>query len=425
MGIKGFNPFIKGKCPEAFITLPYSFFKGKRVAWDSDNIFRKLMARTHKEIVYKTDVCNQELDRDQIVKRWLEHCKNEIFKWLGYGVTPVFVFDGAYIDAKSETQKDRREARRKRTEKLEEYKAYVDSVDPLEQTPEMLKELRKLMSYTGTIKSEEKDLLMGILEACGFPLLIATQEGEKLAAMLCVEGKVDGVYTMDTDVMAMGCPLKITEDAGYAFNPKTGKTEQVLSCVIFRPLLSSLNISYKTFVDLCIMAGCDFNKNIKMCAITTAYKLLSKCDDIEHLPIKYAEKNEILNHVQCREIFGMESSEKICQSEYILNIDKDLSNARDKLEIFGVDSWIPELHKSFKSLPQPSNTCIFKKPSYKKSSIKLNIIKKVEEKTHAELVTETESILNNKLKTKSKKQNVKSFSLKQIENYKSRMKMKS
>lgn len=435
MGIEGFNPFIKQKCPEAFINLPYSFFKGKRVAWDGDNIFRKLMARAHKEIVYKTDVCSQELNRDQIVETWLKHCKYEIFKWLNFGITPVFIFDGQYIDAKSATQEKRRKERRKRTQRAKDYKDYVYSLDALERTPQMLQELRKNMAYLGTIKSEEKDLLMGIIEAAGLPLLIATEEGEKLAAMLCVEGKVDGVYTMDTDVMVMGCPLKITEDGGYAYNPNSGRTEQILSCMRFKPILSALNMSYESFVDLCIMAGCDFNGNIKRCAIKTAYKILSKCDNIENLPLKYAEKSEILNHHQCRDIFKIENAYNICQGDLILDVNRDLSDVRDRLEMFNAADWIPLLQQVYKFLPKPSNVCISKKPSYKKSSLKLNIVKKEnkQEKTETELVDEIENILNTKNylplsqpspKKDKKKNPVKSLSFKQLENYKTRMNSK-
>ena len=446
MGIEGFNPFIKKKCPEAFINLPYSFFRGKRIAWDSDNIFRKLMSRAHKEIVYKTDVCSQELDRDEIVKQWIKHCKNEIMKWLNFGVTTIFIFDGQYIDAKSETQQKRRKIKQKQKQDAEEYKAYVESIDPLERTPDMLKEMRKRMAYISTIKPEEKDLLIGILEAAGFPVLTATFEGEKLAAMLCIEGRVEGVYSRDTDIMAMGCPLKITEDAGYAFNPNSGKTEQILSCSVFNPILSALNMSYESFLDLCIMAGCDFNKNIKGCAMTTAYKILSKCGRIEHLPDKYATQREILNHHMCRDIFKIENSKDLCQGELVLDINKDLSDARDRLEIFGVEDWIPELQRCFKYLPEPSNIRICKRPSYKKSTLKLNIIgndEKKPEKNESELIDDIQTILNEQFSVnslqesktykpvskpspkKNKSVNIsRSLNLKQLENYKARMNKK-
>ena len=53
MGIKGFNPFLRKKCPGAYVDIPLSNFKGKKIALDSDNVFYKFMSRAHKEIVNK------------------------------------------------------------------------------------------------------------------------------------------------------------------------------------------------------------------------------------------------------------------------------------------------------------------------------------------------------------------------------------
>ena len=69
MGIKGLNSFLKKRCPEAFIELPLSHFKGKRIAIDSDNVLRRFMSRAHKEIVDKTDVAVVEPNRNSIISK--------------------------------------------------------------------------------------------------------------------------------------------------------------------------------------------------------------------------------------------------------------------------------------------------------------------------------------------------------------------
>ena len=86
MGINNLLPFLREKCPEAFQNIPYSRFKGKRVAVDSDNVLRKLMSRAHKEVVNETDVCAQEPDRKAIVDRWLFHLKEELTKYINHGI---------------------------------------------------------------------------------------------------------------------------------------------------------------------------------------------------------------------------------------------------------------------------------------------------------------------------------------------------
>ena len=80
MTIKGLNNFLKKYCPQAFVKLVNSYFKGKRIAIDSDQILRRLMSRAHKEIVDKTDVVIMEPDRDDIIKRGLYHVKNLVIK---------------------------------------------------------------------------------------------------------------------------------------------------------------------------------------------------------------------------------------------------------------------------------------------------------------------------------------------------------
>ncbi|NIO45179.1 MAG: hypothetical protein GTN36_06555, partial [Candidatus Aenigmarchaeota archaeon] len=74
-----------------------------------------------------------------------------------------------------------------------------------------------------TIKPEDKEMIIDILKNLGFPVLKATEEGEKLCSMLCIEGKVDAVYSRDTDVVAMGCPISFNEEAGWLYNTKTQK----------------------------------------------------------------------------------------------------------------------------------------------------------------------------------------------------------
>ena len=374
MGIKGLNPFLKKKCVNAFTNLPYSYFTGKRVAWDCDNIFRKLMARAHKEIINKTDLCTMEANRDDIVELWFKYCKQDILKWLQFGITIIFVFDGKYIEEKSETQNKRRAEKQKRISEAERLKCEVFSKDELERTIEDLKNLRKTQQYLSTIKLEEKERLIGILKASGFPVLKATEEGEKLCAMLCIEGKVDAVYSRDTDLVAMGCPLTITDEAGFALNKENGKMEQIVKCTLFKPILPTLNMNYETFLDLCIMSGCDFNDNIYKCGIGTSYKLLSECKKIEDLPEKYKDRINVLNHVKCREIFKNQKSLDICQHEIQLNINKDLSNSRELLEMYNFSDWIEDLVRLYKILPDPPSIYIEKRPCIKNSRLILNIL---------------------------------------------------
>ena len=400
MGIKSLNPFLKKKCPEAFVDLPYSYFRGKRIAIDSDNVLHKLMSRSHKEIVNVTDVPTVEIDREQVIKRWIKHVRGFVDSWLKAGVTLVFVFDGEYIDEKTETQAKRRQDRQKLKDSAEEYKQKVLALDSLERTPEMITNLRKKMSNMGYVAKEDKELIMGILSAAGLPVIKAAGEGEALCATLCIEGKVEAVYSRDTDIVAFGCPISITEEAGYTYNPKSHRMEVAVKAIVFKPILSALNMSYAGFLDLCIMAGCDFNDSIPHLGLSAAYKHLLKYGSIENIVghvkkcknVKHPNCIEFfsrfpdcdkvaiedmkyrLKYVRCREIFTRYKSKDISQDSLFIDINKDLFEVRDRLSMYGVEDWIPTLMELYSRLPSPSHNYILKIPSLSSSRIKLNIV---------------------------------------------------
>ena len=356
MGIKKINDLLKKKCPGAFIVVPYSYFRGKRIAIDSDNVLMILRSRAHKEIVDKTDVCVREPDPSEITKKWIYHTKYFVIGLLVMGATPVFIFDGKHISAKSKTQQKRRKDKQKLVDDAEEMKKQIMELDELERTPTMVTDLRKKMHHLLNLTQDDKILMMGILSAIGIPVIRATGEGEQLCAMLCNEGKVDAVYSRDSDLIAFGCPLTITESAGYVYNPATQRNEEAYKCTIFRPILPALDISFETLRDLCIMAGSDFNDNMPHIGVTKAYDILKQCHSIDKLPAKYhtrstcvkhpgcreiteeyEDQTECLNYLECREILGQCPSETIAQDPIVLDIKFDEENGRDQLEILGAE----------------------------------------------------------------------------------------
>lgn len=386
MGIKGLNAFLRKECPDSFQEVPNSYFQGKRISVDSDNVLRRLMSRAHKEVVDETDVVVEEPDRDKIFSRYLYHCRNLVSKLLTIGGTPIFIFDGDYVPEKSQTQQKRRDERAKRVKDAEDLKMKIIEIDPLERTPDMITKLRKKMHHLSYLTTEEKEITMTILRAVGLPVLRATGEGEKLCAMLCIEGLVDAAYSTDTDLTAFGCPLTIIEPSGYVVS-KNGIAEESFKCVFFKPILSKLNMEYETFLDLCIMSGCDFNENMRLVGIGRSYKILSGCKSIDNLPDKYKDKMLCLDHIKCREIFSHVHPSEICQDDLMLSINTDLSESRDILDMYGAEDWIGILVPLYSNLILPSNTVIPKRPSLGRSKVRLNIIRPKEDDEEEKTIT--------------------------------------
>jgi len=119
-------------------------------------------------------------------------------------------------------------------------------------------------------------------------------------------------------------------------------------------------MTYDTFLDLCIMAGCDFNENIPKIGMGRAFPLLKSCKKIEALPEKYLVQSECLNQEKCRAIFGYEMSKNLTE-EIKLHINLDLSESRDKLVVHGCEYVIESLLGLYKNF-QPAEESKVRQP---------------------------------------------------------------
>ena len=82
-----------------------------------------------------------------------------------------------------------------------------------------------------------------------------------------------GVLSEDTDMLTFGAQTLIT---GYKNNTNGEVIIYTLS-----DILSQLNMDRKTFIDLCIMCGCDYVDRLYKIGPKTALKLLRKYKNIE------------------------------------------------------------------------------------------------------------------------------------------------
>lgn len=370
MTIKGLNPFLKKKCPEVFIQLPVISFYGKRIIIDGDYMTKRFMSTAHKDVIYHTDVSIEDPDRSEIVKKWISRWKDFLTSLIRRGITPIIVFDGDHPLAKKKTKEKRKKIYMENKESAESYLQYVRSLDIFERTSSIVAELRKRLSILHYVTREERLLLIEIIKSVGIPFLQARGEGEQLCSMLAREGKVDAVFSTDTDLLVYGTPLIITEDGEFVYNPEKKITEEYFKCVKFDGILQSLDITYNTFIDLCIMAECDYNYNIPGVGIGRSFTLLKKCECIENIPSKYDNEKHLLNVDVCREQFGYISSTDICINDIILNIDINSIN-NNKTHILlsenDISDWLDILANIYSTFPiLPLDNFISKPPEVSK-----------------------------------------------------------
>lgn len=285
MGIKGIKQVIKKHAPDAITELDISQLKNKKVAIDSSIFlyrFRYSFSGDNFHILgflYK------------------------IIELLQANIIPVFVFDGKPPDAKKETLAKRSDTRAKSKERLSELNGqksklieevdwnqesideFIDSGSDSEAVDQekldrkkKIKEIKKLDQEISKI--EKNTLYVGknhslevieLLKFIGIPFFEAPGEAEESCAFLQKTGQVDYILTEDTDSLTFGSKsvLFLTKDKN-TFN----------LCTLAK-VLEQMEITFESFVDLCILCGCDYTCTIPKVGPVTAYTGIKKYTTIE------------------------------------------------------------------------------------------------------------------------------------------------
>jgi flap endonuclease-1 len=352
MGIKNFSTLLKEKASSAFIKLDINEFYGKRIAIDLNNIMYRYFSSYIKEEIYQTDLIQRDVDRAKVVSKWIHGIIDFGLLWLEHGITPIFVLDGDTRKEKEDTKQKRINEKRKARDIGSELLIKIRSARSLfDISPNDLTELRKHMSKDVSLKVEEVQSLRKTLEEFRFPVLDAKYDSEQLCCALAIEGKVEAVYSTDMDCLVYGTPYLITD-----FDKEN--REKLSLCVIsLEKTLENLDLTFSSFVDLCIMCGCDFNQNMPKIGPKRSYDLIKEHGSIEKLPEIYDIR--VLEHKKCREIFTYEPSDikdEVLNMRIHINQDNQKSKSMERKWREG------RLSLMMKHLPQPVSKNYFQMP---------------------------------------------------------------
>nr|QBK92924.1 MAG: flap endonuclease [Pithovirus LCPAC403] len=392
MGIKDFSKLTK-EIPGSRILVNPSYISRTKIAIDAMVFMWSYYCMSVDRSFYHMSVLEEEVDRDDIRKEFLEKMATGINKLLKLKVTPIFVFDGIHRIEKSETTKSRTERREKSENQsnilLNEYKERIEIdgieteieveiipyetdevkqklvIEEVEQTRKMTKDEKETykkkietkLKQCVTIKKDDIMALRRLLEAIGIPSITALNDGEELCASMCRERKVFAAYTTDTDVLAFGSPTQMIS---------VKKNE--LEIVILDVILKERNWTMDEFVDFCITLSCDFNSRIKKIGPARALILIDKYRSIDNYPShlgKIKLDTSVLNHETCREIFRPKSSVELCVEGLTddelsnLKIDKTkLKTCQDVLEELELSGWEDTLSDLYEDLGEPISTLV-------------------------------------------------------------------
>ena len=287
MGIKSnFNKFIGSTAVyNVFDEIHISKYAMKKIAIDTTLFLYK----------YKASLSDN----------WLTGFVNLICLFRKYNVHCIFIFDGPSPEEKHSEQMHRKEEKQKLQDNLTVFEADLvafystgvlsDKLQKISSPGETLEQsILKKKNQIVNISSGDFTLLKEMLLLMKVPYHDAVTESEKFCSKLCIDRLVDGVLSDDTDVIAYCSPIALSK-----INVYTGTCVSVSN----EKLLDSLSIDCKQLLDLCIMCGTDYNKNIPNIGSTTAYKYIKEYKSIENISLNLSIDISLLNHVRVRELF--------------------------------------------------------------------------------------------------------------------------
>lgn len=332
MGIGDLYKLIESSASGAIGRVPITHYSGKMIAIDGHNWMYRYMYGARNISAGKTNFATETVDNTKTRQEWLILCINFIIKWLTYKVTPIFIMDGPDKPAKGNTMAGRSKIHNEKKESFQKKLEQLNSLDLLDRSEEMVSELKS--DFTKFIDLDQDDIyhLISILDRIGLPWIKASGEAEQLCTMLALEGKVEAVFSRDSDNLTLGCPV-LLKDFGEVIY-ENGSSVPTLIYYELSIILDELELNMNQFVDLCILLGCDYNTRLKGFGPVNALKAIKKYGSINDL----SKDKDIscLNYAECLINFKrVNSSEIIIEGNMKLK-EPDVFLIRETLEASNV-----------------------------------------------------------------------------------------
>lgn len=314
MGIKDLKKLIVKYSPDAYKVCKLNEYRNHTVAIDASIYMYRYMS-----------------SGDLTIKTMLTGIIRQILVLLEAGIHPIYVFDGKPPNEKTNVLKNRNTIKNnnktklvKLNEELENLKnENVKDLSKNENVDDLNKNnTKKIKQLEGNIYNVKKSLvsiggkatleLQQLLTKLGVKYLIAKGEAEVLCAKLCKEEHVYACMTEDTDVFPNGA-----KKVWMNFDLKT-KTVVEYS---LDNILNGFKMDMSTFIDLCILCGCDYCSKIDGLASIGAYKQLLTQKSIENI----LKMNKYKNNVNGDFLNEYIQAQKLFNVSYVDLLDKDIN----------------------------------------------------------------------------------------------------
>lgn len=255
MGIHDLLPFLRKRASSAFTPIGFNLqrFRGQRTAID-------VAIQLHRIIFIL------QTDSVAALSEWFLRTHSQFLK---AEIAPIYVFDGAKLDAKNGEAIKRAKARSKAQERVDELRAEVASAcEDYESSARLSAAAHALQIAESRTLKPSQSLFLAIEHALcsvGANCVTAQSEAEKHCAALSHNDEVDFVITNDSDTLPFGAKRVL-----FFFG--SAKAEL---CEL-ETVLAELKLSLDEFRHFCVLSGCDFCDRVPGIGIVKAYELVVK-----------------------------------------------------------------------------------------------------------------------------------------------------
>ncbi|PVH16696.1 flap endonuclease 1 [Candidozyma duobushaemuli] len=267
MGVKGLNQLVKEHAPEAFKELTMKTLFGRKVAIDASMCLYQYL------IAVRQQDGQQLTSEDGETTSHLSGMFYRTIRMVENGMKPMYVFDGKPPVLKGGELEKRMLRKAEAQSKLEELKE-TGTVE----------ELLKHEKRTVRASRQQSEEAQKLLKLMGIPYMIAPSEAEAQCAALAKGGKVFAAASEDMDTLCYEPPFLLRHLT------VAEARKMPIDQIEYSEALKGLGMDRSTFVDLCILLGCDYCETIKGVGPVTAYKLIKEHGSLENI-VKWIEAN--------------------------------------------------------------------------------------------------------------------------------------
>jgi flap endonuclease-1 len=295
MGIKGLGQLLASKNIFARI-ISLAKFAGYQVAIDANGWAFASYVKSYTKVAASSDIEVTLDGPDPIIVRneWFKYVLSFIERWLKQRIIPIFVFDGEPREEKAITRQTRKDNHQKSLTEIEQGRKELEGKSILERTggeyEEKMNRFKKKVIDTPKVSYKDLKCLRKFLDAFGLPWYQAKHDAEQLCAILVTEGECIAALSKDWDLGVFGCPRTLQANQKRSEKGEDDISYETYSCWYLEDILKGLGLTQEQFVDMCILAGCDYNRQekdrspIPDISINRAYALVKEYGQLENIP---------------------------------------------------------------------------------------------------------------------------------------------